>query len=1155
MSDDEDFMQESDEEQYDFEYEEDDDDNADDVDIENKYYNAKQLKLSDPKDAIIEFLGIPALEEEKGEWGFKGLKQAIKLEFKLGQYDKAAEHFEELLTYVKSAVTRNYSEKSINNMLDYIEKGADGDAAVESMEKFYSLTLQSFQSTNNERLWLKTNIKLAKLLLDRKEYGAVGKKLKELHKACQREDGTDDSSKGTYLLEIYALEIQMFAEKKNNKQLKALYQKALKVKSAVPHPRIMGIIRECGGKMHMSEENWKEAQSDFFESFRNYDEAGSLQRIQVLKYLLLTTMLMKSNINPFDSQETKPYKTDPRISAMTELVDAYQRDEVHSYEQVLQKNQDILADPFIAENIDEVTRNMRTKGVLKLIAPYTRMKLSWIAKQLKISEPEVQDILGFLIVDGKIKGTINQQDGILEITSAADIERIETLKTLTGSINELFMSIFKEGDGHLADAAAGDDLSMDSQGLGAGALSNVPHKPHYTTPYANIPAKQFALLAFPTGLASSARPTTNNKKERASSAPIVDLGFLFAPSGGGAASGLGCGSASSSALGLASSLALSGRAPARTRHKPDPRPEAAVGLGVAATTLASQRYASQPVSVCSSSSSPSSSTSSPSTASVAAAAAGTTATYPRRTQASPQFSPSQKSPFGVDMASQQQPQHQQHDVAAQQEAARDYQPNLEGPLVGNKTPSHAITDEYAKADQVYVEKTIALPQTYSHYRPIQGDGNCGWRAIGFSYYEKLIENGDQAQIEGEVARLRSLNQMLATVGGYNYFEDWAEEAFQLLRDLASHVGNPAVAHMLLHQRWNDPDVAGGIIYYLRLLAATYLKANADTYSPFVSDENGIQGYCSHSVEILNREIEHLGIVALANILLKPVNFVLEIAYLDRSPGSEVNRYRFPEEANNQDVSNLGPIIYLLYRPDHYDILYQSTGSPINVPVQPVSMQVNRVSGFSHNIDIAGTQPSLGTFSSVDFSPLALIPGLIPTGADMSPPLASPTAPSPIGEPFASQQQGPWLMPYSDELSTQQPTPQQQPPVLAAAPSSSATSTAPLSPTTPMGSGPSRINTTNIGTQGGMMQNMGNQGQTSVPAPGYQIRFSPVQLEYEESKSSLPEQTFQVTTNTFKNSVWNRAHYGNPDFHPEEWIPDDDGIDGRIAGRRRSRKDS
>jgi hypothetical protein len=46
------------------------------------------MKASDPEAAIEEFLGVPAFEPEKGDWGFKGLKQAIKLEFKLGQYDK-----------------------------------------------------------------------------------------------------------------------------------------------------------------------------------------------------------------------------------------------------------------------------------------------------------------------------------------------------------------------------------------------------------------------------------------------------------------------------------------------------------------------------------------------------------------------------------------------------------------------------------------------------------------------------------------------------------------------------------------------------------------------------------------------------------------------------------------------------------------------------------------------------------------------------------------------------------------------------------------------------------------------------------------------------------------------------------------------------------
>ncbi len=38
------------------------------MNIENKYYNAKQMKADNPEEAIEEFLGVPALEEEKGDW-------------------------------------------------------------------------------------------------------------------------------------------------------------------------------------------------------------------------------------------------------------------------------------------------------------------------------------------------------------------------------------------------------------------------------------------------------------------------------------------------------------------------------------------------------------------------------------------------------------------------------------------------------------------------------------------------------------------------------------------------------------------------------------------------------------------------------------------------------------------------------------------------------------------------------------------------------------------------------------------------------------------------------------------------------------------------------------------------------------------------------
>lgn len=166
---------------------------------------------------------------------------------------------------------------------------------------------------------------------------------------------------------------------------------------------------------------------------------------------MLTTMLMGSDINPFDSQETKPYKNDPRIAAMTELVDAYQNDQMHQYESVLTKNKDLLADPFIAENIDEVTRNMRTKAVVKLVAPYTRFKLEFIAKRLNISTPEVQDIVGFLIMDGQLRGKIDQDAGTVEIESRADTDRMHAVGDWTNAIRSLTSFVLNESDGFKAD--------------------------------------------------------------------------------------------------------------------------------------------------------------------------------------------------------------------------------------------------------------------------------------------------------------------------------------------------------------------------------------------------------------------------------------------------------------------------------------------------------------------------------------------------------------------------------------------------------------------------------------------------------------------------------------------------------------------------------
>ena len=55
---------------YGFEYS-DDDQEEEDVNIENRYYNAKGDLAEDVEQALSGFKEVVSMEEEKGEWGFK----------------------------------------------------------------------------------------------------------------------------------------------------------------------------------------------------------------------------------------------------------------------------------------------------------------------------------------------------------------------------------------------------------------------------------------------------------------------------------------------------------------------------------------------------------------------------------------------------------------------------------------------------------------------------------------------------------------------------------------------------------------------------------------------------------------------------------------------------------------------------------------------------------------------------------------------------------------------------------------------------------------------------------------------------------------------------------------------------------------------------
>ena len=85
-----------------------------DADLENQYYNSKALKEDDPLGAIESFRKVLSLEQkngEKGDWGFKALKQMMKIYFKMENYDAMLKCYEELfvISSFSSDATSSFS--------------------------------------------------------------------------------------------------------------------------------------------------------------------------------------------------------------------------------------------------------------------------------------------------------------------------------------------------------------------------------------------------------------------------------------------------------------------------------------------------------------------------------------------------------------------------------------------------------------------------------------------------------------------------------------------------------------------------------------------------------------------------------------------------------------------------------------------------------------------------------------------------------------------------------------------------------------------------------------------------------------------------------------------------------------------------------------
>jgi COP9 signalosome complex subunit 2 len=383
------------------------------IKMENLCYEAKDLakeQADNAKEAIGLFKQVLDIEHEQGsktEHGFKAVKWLTKLYHRTGEGALVKQYYLKLLNEYGEILAEK--EKAMTRLLEALEDYKD-------VADLFDATLASLEKQGNKKAALRLELSQAKILLKNKDWARLSKSLDNMYAACRLPDGSDDHSKGNQLLEIYALSIHMEDVKQNNKKLKELYTRAGNI-NGLCNPKTSGVIYECGGKMHLRESHWNEANTAFIEAFRNYDEAGArTECVACLKYLVLANMLSGSNINPFDEPRAKAYSTAPEIAAMNNLVEAYQRKSLADFERILKSNKkSLLDDDVIQTYLPAVRKTLKKHIFLDLVKPYTNLSMGFIEQQLQLSTAEAEDLIVELILDADVDATIDQISSVLYV--------------------------------------------------------------------------------------------------------------------------------------------------------------------------------------------------------------------------------------------------------------------------------------------------------------------------------------------------------------------------------------------------------------------------------------------------------------------------------------------------------------------------------------------------------------------------------------------------------------------------------------------------------------------------------------------------------------------------------------------------------------------
>lgn len=255
------------------------------------------------------------------------------------------------------------------------------------------------------------------------------------------------------LVEVQLLESKTYHALSNLPKARAALTSARTTANSIYcPPKMQASLDLQSGILHAADEkDFKTAYSYFYEAFEGYDSVEAPKALTALKYMLLSKIMLNQ---PEDVQQIISGKLAIKyagkdIDAMKSVAQASHKRSLADFQiGVKQFKHELEDDVIVRAHLGTLYDNMLEQNLCRIIEPYSRVQVDYIAKTIKLPMPQVEKKLSQMILDAKFHGILDQGEGVLIVFEETPVDKtyemaLETIQSMSKVVDTLYQKAKK----------------------------------------------------------------------------------------------------------------------------------------------------------------------------------------------------------------------------------------------------------------------------------------------------------------------------------------------------------------------------------------------------------------------------------------------------------------------------------------------------------------------------------------------------------------------------------------------------------------------------------------------------------------------------------------------------------------------------------------